>query len=412
MKKPLRFLMIAGIIGVLIEWVIPYSLLQLAKPDKEDETGYYIGSYEESKNRFSTYEEELRKIWKDTRSNEYPVGDTGLAIDVLTSEANQEKENLLIFTTGVHGIEGYVGSAMLDVFKNEYVQSIDPDTTGVIFVHSVNPWGMKNERRYNEENVDLNRNFIEDWDEFNLASNKDYIDLADFFQRDEKYGNMTLEEIGFYSSVGYTALSSGTDKIEQALLTGQYSHPEGVYYGGAQDEPSTIILKGLYEDWLKSDYENIVHIDLHTGYGPKYQMSIFSSSNETMTEKEAEKAFQYPLVFTPESEGFYVTKGDNTEYFHQLAKKVAPEKQAYSTTFEFGTLGDGTLAGIQSLHNTIDENQVYWNGSSRNISEQIVHERYKEMFYPSEAKWRKKAVEDFRAAVEGVLGNKGILHTN
>lgn len=52
-------------------------------------------------------------------------------------------------------------------------------------------------------------------------------------------------------------------------MTGQFTDPSGVYYGGTEDADSTKLLKQVYQDALDSDYSNIVHIDLHTGYGPR-----------------------------------------------------------------------------------------------------------------------------------------------
>ena len=165
----------------------------------------------------------------------------------------REKENLIILTTGVHGIEGYIGSVMLDVFFEEIFTGIDTDKTGVLVVANVNPYGMKYHRRYNENNVDLNRNFIIDWENFDLASNKDYPEVKEFLQPEGKIGNALWHEVGFYLSLAKEALTKGADKVSDALLTGQYEYANGVYYGGTQDEKSTGYLKVIVEvghSWL------------------------------------------------------------------------------------------------------------------------------------------------------------------
>ena len=58
---------------------------------------------------------------------------------------------------------------MLDVFWQEIYPELDTSNTGVLVVANINPYGMKNHRRYNENNVDLNRNFIMDWDSFDVS---------------------------------------------------------------------------------------------------------------------------------------------------------------------------------------------------------------------------------------------------
>ena len=84
-----------------------------------------------------------------------------LYIDTYYLPATEQK-NLVILTTGVHGMEGYIGSAMLDVFFGEVYPDLNREDTGIVVVANVNPYGMKHYRRYNENNVDLNRNFILD----------------------------------------------------------------------------------------------------------------------------------------------------------------------------------------------------------------------------------------------------------
>lgn len=397
------------VVAILVLWMIPFSLVKMTEPKETNQSSHFTDTYEESRERFLAYEEELKQRWKKTNHVDYEIGQENLTVDTLVAEANKEKENLILFTSAIHGIEGYVGSAMMDVFQSNLLRELDPDTTGIQYIHAVNPWGMKHFRRYNEDNVDLNRNFIYDWKSFDLKSNQDYSDLSDFYEKDNSVGNSTLHELSFLGSVAKEALVSGTEKIEKALLTGQYTHPKGVYYGGKEDTVSTEILKGIYKEILGSGYKNIIHIDLHTGYGPRYQMSIFSAVSETMKQEEAVKAFNYPLVLTPESEDFYVTKGDNTDYIYQLQQKEYPEVELYSTTFEFGTLGTDTIGSVKSLRNTIDENRLYWHGTDSRWTEEKIKNRYLEMFYPSEQKWRDKAMEDFKQGLTGILTNRHVI---
>lgn len=399
---------------LLIQWIVPAVLLQISKPDvssdsKSKELSHYINTFDESLKRFYTYEEALKKEWSKVELKSPEVGETGLKLDYLSADANERKKNLIIFTSAVHGVEGYVGSSMLDVIVKDFLPEFNPADTGLIMVHAANPWGMKNFRRYNENNIDLNRNFITDWNTFDRSVNKDYTEVRTFFEKSKPLGNSTLHELGFLGSLGREVIQSGTKKIEDALLTGQFTNPSGVYYGGTEDADSTKLLKQVYQDAIDSDYQNIVHIDLHTGYGPRDQMSIFSAVNETMKQKEAVKAFDYPLVLTPESEDFYVTSGDNTAYFSELYQKQAPDKLFYSTTFEFGTLGNGLLASISSLKQTIDENRLFHQGSSNETTKEIIKNRYLEMFYPSEEEWRLKAIKDFKRGLTGVLSNRGVI---
>ena len=342
-----------------------------------------------------------------TQISSYAIdAEDGLYIDSFYLPSTGEKTNLVVLTTGVHGMEGYIGSVMLDVFFEEIYPTLNCDTTGVLVVANVNPYGMKYKRRYNENNVDLNRNFILDWDSFDLSSNKDYPEVVSFLQPEGKIGNGFWHEIGFYASLAKEAVTKGADKVSDALLTGQYEYPAGVYYGGKGDEKSTAYLKSVFQACLDGEYENLVHIDIHSGYGPRYNMVIFNSVYETMTEAETKQAFGYDYVISHDSESFYATTGDTTDYFYRLAESKRSEADLFSTCFEFGTIGDSFLDSILSLKYTVDENRQHWYPTNNKIVTETVQQNYCELFYPTETERREKTIEDFKNAMFGVLGAK------
>lgn len=203
--------------------------------------------------------------------------------------------------------------------------------------------------------------------------------------------------------MGKNIIKSGQTKIENATLLGQYTSPHGVYYGGNTDEASTKMMKAFLQESLSDGYKNIIHIDLHTGYGPKNTLTVFNSSLDNMTYEEASREYNYAAILTKDSEGFYATTGDINGYFYEISKDKYDQKSFYSTCFEFGTLGDSTPALLSSLKNTIDENNLYWNKTENRNSEFIVSKRYLEMFYPYDKEWQQKAMDDFRSAMRGVL---------
>lgn len=409
--KKFRPLIIILSLLLLLTVIGPHFVLMAARQPKVE------ASYSYSESFYTTYDEireNLKKRVDMLRANdvqvevsEYAVDESDdLYIDNIYLPATAENKNLIILTTGVHGMEGYIGSVMLDVFFEEIYPTLDTSTTGIQVIANVNPYGMKYMRRYNENNVDLNRNFIIDWDNFDLSSNKDYPEVKKFLQPEGKIGNALWHEAGFYAALAKEALTKGADKVSDALLTGQYEYPEGVYYGGKGDEVSTAYLKSVFNDCLDGEYANLVHIDIHSGYGPRYNMVIFNSVYETMTEAETKQAFSYDYVISHDSESFYATTGDTTDYFYRLAERKESQKDLFSTCFEFGTIGDSFIDSILSLKYTVDENRQHWYPTKNNISAEVVKENYNELFYPTETEWREKTVIDFKNATMGVLKAK------
>ena len=141
-----------------------------------------------------------------------------LYIDTLYLPSKEEQTNLVVLTTGVHGIEGYIGSVMLDVFWQEVYPEIDVDNTGILVIANINPYGMKYHRRYNENNVDLNRNFIIDWNDWDMAVNKDYPKVESLLSPKGSMNNAFWHEAQFYGSLVKNVVTEGAGTISDALL--------------------------------------------------------------------------------------------------------------------------------------------------------------------------------------------------
>ena len=405
-KKWLWAVCVILVLAVLATLIGPGLVLRAARQPEPAQTYAYSDSF------YTSYEE-IRAHLQDMTAElgveiaSYPIDAADdLYIDSFYLPSHGEKTNLVVLTTGVHGMEGYIGSVMLDVFFEEVYPTLDRENTGVLVVANVNPYGMKYYRRYNENNVDLNRNFILDWESFDLASNQEYPKVDAFLGPTGKIGNALWHEVGFYLSLAKTAITDGADTISDALLTGQYEYPQGVYYGGTGDEASTAYLKNVFSQCLDSSYENIVHLDIHSGYGPRYNMVIFNSVFETMTEAETQQAFGYDYIIAHDSESFYATTGDTTDFFYRLAQQKQTETELFSTCFEFGTIGDAFFDTILSLKYTVDENRNHWYPTDNATAAQVVHENYMELYYPTETAWREKTVADFKEATMGVLAAK------
>lgn len=393
----------------------PHIILMLDKQEEvEDAYNYsevFYDEYDDVRKHISDTVDALNNRGYNAQLSSYAINESDdLYIDSIYIPATEKQSNLIVITTGVHGIEGYIGSVMLDVFWGEiYETEINKANTGVLVVANVNPYGMKYHRRYNENNVDLNRNFILDWDTFDMTVNKDYPKVDIFLGPKDTMGNIVGHELSFYGSMIKELIEDGANTISNALLGGQYEYAEGVYYGGNGDEASTTYLKDVFKQTLESEYENIVHIDVHSGYGPRYNMVIFNSVFETMNEAESVALFGYDNVIAHDSEAFYPTTGDTTDFYYRLKEQLGTDNTLFSTCFEFGTIGDSFLDSIISMKYTIEENQNHWNPSSNSITNEIIKERYQELFYPTEKVWREKTVEDFATACKGVLKAKLIV---
>jgi hypothetical protein len=135
-------------------------------------------------------------------------------------------------------------------------------------------------------------------------------------------------------------------------------------------------------------------------------MVIFNSVFETMTEAESQEAFGYDHIIALDSESFYATTGDTTDFFYRLAAQKQADATLFSTCFEFGTIGDAFFDTILSLKYTIDENRNHWYPTDNATSAEVIRQNYLELYYPTETAWREKTVADFKVATLGVLEAK------
>src|SRR6185295_5475632 len=99
----------------------------------------------------------------------------------------------------------------------------------VILVHILNPYGMAWLRRCNENNVDLNRNFLND--ETYSGAPAAYAQLNSFLNPASPPGFdfFTLRAAGLI-------LRHGMPALKQSVVGGQYEYPGGLFFGGKRLE--------------------------------------------------------------------------------------------------------------------------------------------------------------------------------
>ena len=370
---------------------------------------HFPTTYQESRTYFREQLKKVKKTWPTAVLDKHFISESeDLSIDWITAEPIKKKEKLVMITTGLHGVEGFVGAAMLDLFIKEYADKLDPDSTGLIIVHALNPWGMANQRRFTKDNIDLNRNFMVDQDVFSVEFNQDYLKLDQVLNPTYPLKPFLLEDIKFYKNVIVSLTRYGIQSLRGAILLGQQSNPAGLYFTGREYQPETIWLQKLMSE-VFSAYESVMFVDMHTGYGPRYQMSLVNSPAESRKPGQLKKDFHYPLIVQADPEQFYAMKGDMINWTYYLKETKYPDLNFYGTAFEFGTYGDGILQETKSLRTMIYINQADQAGASSSKIKSRIHNEFVEMFYPTMGKWREKALADCRQAFSGVLSAEGYI---
>jgi hypothetical protein len=184
-----------------------------------------------------------------------------LALDVASLGA-VDAPSVLLVVSGTHGVEGFTGSALQSHWLERVGHEGLPPGLRVVLLHAFNPYGFAWVRRVNEDNVDLNRNFI-DWSQPPPA-NEDYGGLAHLLVPDQwdddTQQSTTLQLLAYAEEVGF-------ERLQEVVSGGQYTHPTGVFFGGAGPVWSHRWLRD-HIDGLVGSAQRMCILDLHTGLGP------------------------------------------------------------------------------------------------------------------------------------------------
>ena len=185
-------------------------------------------------------------------------GGTPLSMDTLRF-GPADAETMLLNTSGTHGAEGYGGSAAQLAWVLEGGPNALPDGIAVLLVHAVNPYGFAWGLRGTENNVDLNRNFLDHAQPH--PKNPLYADLHPLLcpKRMDDAAMRTLLAEG-----ARLIERHGQWAMEDAISRGQYSHPDGFHFGGTAPEWSNRTIGEIVRKECASA-KRVGFVDWHSG---------------------------------------------------------------------------------------------------------------------------------------------------
>jgi len=228
-------------------------------------TRFFSGTYAEARRKFldaavqrgaaveSFVLDDLRGALGETLATDVAyVGATGAA----------GAKKLLIVSSGTHGPEGFCGSGcqVATLHDADLMSRIEQAGLGLLLVHAVNPHGFSHLHRTNEDNIDLNRNHI-DFDA-PLPVNAAYAEVEPFVLP-AAWPPSAADEAALLAYVA----KHGMRAFKTAVTAGQYSSPNGVFYGGTAPSWSNRTMRAILRKY-GAGATNIGWIDIHTGLGP------------------------------------------------------------------------------------------------------------------------------------------------
>jgi hypothetical protein len=376
----------------------PTAITQTLVPENR---AYFQETYMDCRKSFLDAALKLKGLYTGVEISglavERPV-DPDLHVDYCYIPAQGSFERLFILISGVHGVEGYAGSAIQQMFLSEMVKDVREDT-GLLIIHGVNPFGFKNNRRVTENNVDLNRNCSTEAGLYQ-SENQGYNALNSFLNPKHKVSLTSFGNFFFQIAAGEKVLRHSMDALKQAVLQGQYRYEKGICYGGAEREPSINLVTPLIQQ-VAENYKMVFCVDLHTGYGENGTLHLVAGPQADPEKKaQIETIFSGLRIYWGRNQDSNRVTGDFAAYLEQ----ILPEKYCLTMTFEFGTLDTHTFMGaVKALHLMMMENQGFHYGYKTRQDELQVKSGFLQSYYPLSEAWRSKVMEDSRQVLSQAL---------
>lgn len=312
-----------------------------------------------------------------------------LALDVARLGA-PDAANLLVLSSGCHGVEGFCGSALqVDLLRDAaWIERCRRDDLAVLFLHALNPHGFSWLRRVNEDNVDLNRNFLDFTQP--LPDNPDYRAITHLLlpRRQPPTLASTLGLVGY-------ALRHGRMALQGAISRGQHCDPQGMFFAGTAPTWSNRTLRALLHQHARQ-CRRIGWIDVHTGLGPRGVGEPIYKGRQT-AEDIARARRWWGSGVTNSAEGNSVSARLNGT-LDLMVMHSCPQAQYNGLTLEYGT-----LPGLQVLNALRAEHWLQRNPQVPEAQRRQIKRRLRDAFYVDADDWKRQILQQGRTVLGQTL---------
>ena len=314
-------------------------------------------------------------------------GDVGHTIDVATV-GGRGPSWAVVVSSGVHGVEGFFGSAIqLAWLSSLAVGAAPPPGGAVILVHAVNPYGFAKLRRTNEDNVDLNRNYLDT--EGAYAGSPDGYEALDPFLNPASPPSpldpFRLKALCYIRRLGLPALKA-------TVASGQYRFPRGLFFGGHGPAASTRVIRQHLAGWL-GGAPRALHVDLHSGLGSygHYRLLLEESARSSNVRWYRE-TFGADIVEP-------LANGDGASYTASGTLGRWALTHLRGTRYRFVNAEFGTYPILRVLGALRAENRAHFFDRPGTRAHRRAKVELLECFCPQTDRWRERVVEQGLAII-------------
>ncbi len=307
---------------------------------------------------------------------------------------------LLIVSSGCHGVEGYCGSgAQGSLLADDALHARAAEAgIAILYLHALNPWGFSHGRRTTEDNVDLNRNW-QDFAAAPLPANPGYAALADAIVPAQWPPSAENEAV----LMAY-AQAHGPKALQAAVSSGQYTHPNGLFFGGHAPAWSRQALTDVLTAQAATS-EKLAWIDIHSGLGPSgHGERILAAPHTEDVMRRAQRWWGEAVTSTDEGTS---TSAVVIGTVWTAALHCAPQAEYTGIALEFGTVPLDRMIGALRADQWAQNHP-----EAEPALRARIRGALREAFYLDTPEWKAAVVAQTRDAVlDAMAGLSGVAHT-
>lgn len=300
-----------------------------------------------------------------------------------------DARRVLFVASGTHGVEGVCGSGIQTFLLRDGLAARLREGVALVLIHASNPWGFAWGRRVNEDNVDLNRNFLD--------HGAPYPENPDYDRLDAVLNPATLEAedvAAFVTAVSEFQREHGEEAVYRALSGGQYRHPRGLQYGGQAPVWSNRTLRELWAAHAGHS-ELAVYVDLHSGLGPRGLGLILQTAKDDSIDARLSHAW-WPDVVRSNPDG-----GANELLVSGLmgpAFSAQMPAAAVAVVLEYGTQPiNEVMLAVQA------DNWLHHHGDRSSPRGAAIAQQVRDAFFIADADWQETVCARAREVLDAAL---------
>ncbi len=324
---------------------------------------------------------------------EGPKGET-LHTDVAVL-GDDSAPHVLLCNSATHGVEGFCGSGVFRGWLESGESERLPRTIKVVLVHALNCYGFAWLRRVTEDNVDLNRNFVNHG--ISRPHNPEYSRLHDDLLPDRwDAGAVASLEKKFQNYINKHSQS----QLQAVLTGGQYDHPDGIFYGG--DRPTAARERFLkIVDEHVSGAAHVLFLDWHTGLGPYGSAELIGATRPGTMHGDRVRSWFVNGLTSP-ADG----NSSSAPLSGTIGSGLRRHLQGHGTDITSLTVEFGTYPPFDVLVALIADNWLHLSGEIHSDTGRSIKRQIRKALYPDEDDWKElvwiRGRQLLRRAVKGL----------